>query len=64
MSKIQVLYIVSNGRSGSTLLQMLLNLHKNIFTVGEIQELPNELKKMVSVAVKGKFHYVNFGKKF
>jgi hypothetical protein len=24
---------------------MLLNLHKNIFTAGELQELPNELKK-------------------
>ena len=32
-------------RAGSTLLQMLLNLHKNIFTAGELQELPNELKK-------------------
>ena len=42
MSKI-ILYIVLT-ESGSTLLQML-NLHKNIFTVGEIQELPNELKK-------------------
>jgi len=45
MSKIKFLYIVSDVRSGSTLLQMLLSFHKNIFTVGELQELNNELKK-------------------
>jgi hypothetical protein len=63
MSKIKVLYIVSNGRSGSTLLQMLLNLHKNIFTVGEIQELPNELKKNGICGCKKKISLCKFWQK-
>lgn len=63
MSKIKVLYIVSNGRSGSTLLQMLLNIHKNIFTVGEIQELPNELKKNGICGCKRKISLCKFWQK-
>ncbi|WP_075506015.1 hypothetical protein [Candidatus Pelagibacter communis] len=63
MSKLKVIYIASNGRSGSTLLQMLLNLHKNIFTVGELQELPNELKKNGICGCKRKISLCKFWQK-
>lgn len=39
-NKIQLIYISSNGRSGSTLLDMLTGRHKNCFTLGEFQMLP------------------------
>jgi hypothetical protein len=41
--KIPVVYILSNGRSGTTLLDMLLGAHPNIWTLGEAQILPWEL---------------------
>ncbi len=41
--KIKIIYIASNGRSGSTLLDLLLNTHSNIWTLGEFQALPWEL---------------------
>ena len=41
--KIKLIYIVSNGRSGSTLLDLLLGAHTNIWTLGEFQILPWEL---------------------
>ena len=41
--KINLIYIVSNGRSGSTLLDMLLGNHSNCFTTGEFQMLPADL---------------------
>ena len=40
--KINLIYIASNGRSGSTLLDMLLGRHKNCFTLGEFQVLSIE----------------------
>jgi hypothetical protein len=43
-SKIPVIYILSTGRSGSTLLDLLLGLHPQIWTLGEAQMLPLELK--------------------
>lgn len=43
-SKINLIYIVSNGRSGSTLLDLLLGAHPEAMTVGEIQILPWEFK--------------------
>jgi len=42
-NKIKLIYIVSNGRSGSTLLDLLLGMHSNIWTLGEFQNLPWEL---------------------
>jgi len=39
-----LVYIVSNGRSGSTLLDLLLGAHPDAITVGEIHILPWELK--------------------
>lgn len=42
---IPVIYILSNGRSGSTLLDLLLGTHPNIWTLGEAHILPWELKE-------------------
>ena len=44
-NKIPVIYILSNGRSGSTLLDLLLGAHPNIWTIGEAQILPWELRE-------------------
>jgi hypothetical protein len=41
--KIKLIYIASNGRSGSTLLDMLLGAHPNMWTLGEFHNLPWEL---------------------
>ena len=41
--KINLIYIASTGRSGSTLLDMLLGSHSQIATIGEIQILPHEI---------------------
>jgi hypothetical protein len=38
--KIPVIYILSNSRSGSTLLDLLLGSHPQIWTLGEAQDLP------------------------
>lgn len=43
--QIPVIYVLSNGRSGSTLLDLLLGCHPDIWTVGEAQILPWELKE-------------------
>jgi len=43
-SKNPLVYILSNGRSGSTLLDLLLGAHPNIWTLGEAQRLPWEIK--------------------
>lgn len=42
--KIKLIYIASNGRSGSTLLDMLIGLHSKCFTLGEFQFLPIDYK--------------------
>jgi len=42
--KIKLIYIASNGRSGSTLLDMLLGKHKNCWTLGEFQMMPIDFK--------------------
>lgn len=41
--RINLIYIASTGRSGSTLLDMLLGSHPQIATAGEIQILPHEI---------------------
>ncbi len=41
--KFKLIYIASNGRSGSTLLDLLLGTHSNIWILGEFQNLPWEL---------------------
>lgn len=43
--RIPVIYILSNGRSGSTLLDMLLGLYPEVWTLGEAQILPWELRE-------------------
>jgi hypothetical protein len=43
-SQIPLVYIASNGHSGSTLLDLLLGAHPNIWTLGEAQNLPWELR--------------------
>lgn len=40
-----MVYILSNGRSGSTLLDLLLGSVSNVWTVGEAQLLPFELRE-------------------
>ena len=42
--KIPLIYILSNGRSGTTLLDLLLGAHPCIWTLGEAQILPWELR--------------------
>lgn len=42
--KLPVIYILSNGRSGSTLLDLLLGAHPEIWTLGEAQMLPWEVR--------------------
>jgi hypothetical protein len=44
ISQIPLVYIASNGRSGSTLLDLLLGAHPNVWTLGEAQNLPWELR--------------------
>lgn len=44
-SKLNLIYIASTGRSGSTLLEMLLGSLLNVWTLGELYVLPWELKK-------------------
>jgi hypothetical protein len=41
--RIPLVYIVSNGRSGTTLLDLLLGAHEHVWTTGEVQNLPWEL---------------------
>ncbi|WP_121971338.1 sulfotransferase [Leptolyngbya sp. BC1307] len=41
--KINLVYIASTGRTGSTLLEMLLNAHSQVVNSGEIHVLPREL---------------------
>lgn len=43
--KLNLIYVSSNGRSGSTLLEMLIGNHSSCFTTGEFQMLPSELKE-------------------
>jgi hypothetical protein len=43
LKKINLIYIASNGRSGSTLLDSILGASDNITTLGELQILPYEL---------------------
>ncbi|KXB09559.1 hypothetical protein AKJ60_00090 [candidate division MSBL1 archaeon SCGC-AAA385M11] len=43
LKKTNLIYIASNGRSGSTLLDLLLGIHRNIWTLGEFQVLPWEV---------------------
>lgn len=43
--KINLIYIASNGRSGSTLLDLLLGGHPECWTLGEFQMLPWEIKE-------------------
>jgi hypothetical protein len=43
-NKIKLIYIASNGRSGSTLLDMLLGKHNECYTLGEFQMMPIDFK--------------------
>lgn len=43
MSEDAVIYVCSSGRSGSTLLDLLLGSHSNAFSLGEIEHLPKNL---------------------
>jgi hypothetical protein len=43
--KLKLLYIASNGRSGSTVLEMLLNVSPHLFTIGEFHVLPWEVRR-------------------
>lgn len=43
--QIPIIYILSNGRSGSTLLDLLLGAHPSIWTLGEAQVLPWDLRR-------------------
>jgi hypothetical protein len=46
-SKLKILYIASNGRSGSTVLEMLLNVSPHMWTLGEFHVLPWEIRQNV-----------------
>ena len=45
MNRIPLIYIASNGRSGSTLLDILLGLQPELWTMGEVHVLPWELRE-------------------
>lgn len=47
-AKIPLIYVLSNGRSGSTLLELMLNTHPAIWTVGEAHQLPWELRRRMT----------------
>jgi hypothetical protein len=42
--RIKLLYIASNGRSGSTILEMMLNANSRVWTLGEFHILPWEIR--------------------
>ena len=42
---VPLVYVLSNGRSGSTLLDLLLGSHPRVWTLGELQVLPHELRE-------------------
>ena len=42
--KIPIIYILSTGRSGSTLLDLLLGAHPQVWTIGEVHNIPWELR--------------------
>lgn len=42
--KLDLLYLASNGRSGSTIFEMLLNTSPHFWTIGEFHVLPWEIK--------------------
>ncbi|PSO44668.1 hypothetical protein BRC21_01020 [Candidatus Saccharibacteria bacterium SW_7_54_9] len=44
ISQVPLVYIASNGHSGSTLLDLLLGAHPTVWTLGEAQNLPWELR--------------------
>jgi hypothetical protein len=44
VGKLQLLYIASSGRSGSTILELLLGAHSSFWTLGEFFVLPWELR--------------------
>jgi len=44
ISQVPLVYIASNGHSGSTLLDLLLGAHPTAWTLGEAQNLPWELR--------------------
>jgi hypothetical protein len=51
--RIPVVYILSSGHSGTTLLDLLLGAHPNIWTLGEAQLLPWELRDPDAVCGSG-----------
>lgn len=44
ITQVPLVYIASNGHSGSTLLDLLLGAHPTVWTLGEAQNLPWELR--------------------
>ena len=44
MERVPLVYVLSNGRSGSTLLDLLVGSHPEAWSVGELQILPFELE--------------------
>lgn len=44
-NKLKIIYVLSNGRSGSTLLDLLLGMHSQVWTMGEAQILPWDVKE-------------------
>ena len=53
-SQVPLVYIVSNGYSGTTLLDLLLGAHPNLWTLGEAQNLPWEHRNRRSLCGCGK----------
>lgn len=45
IDKVDLIYIASTGRSGSTLLEILLGSFDNVWTMGEVYVLPWEIQK-------------------
>ncbi|MEZ5978529.1 MAG: sulfotransferase [Planctomycetota bacterium] len=43
VERLPLLYVLSNGRSGSTLVELLVGNHPRAWTVGEVQVLPHDV---------------------
>jgi len=58
----EIVYIVGSGRSGSTLVDMVLGAHSAMFSLGEIISLLDYIKEDKECACRKKFHQCPFWK--
>jgi hypothetical protein len=54
MNPPKIVYILCVGHSGSTMLDLMLGLHKDLFSTGELQYLPNQYHRNLYVSTERK----------